>query len=46
LSYLNDELRRFIQQCDDKLKSQLSATELVELFSLVNLSHSEWFGLK
>lgn len=46
LSYLNDELRRFMQQCDDKLKSQLSATEMVDLFSLVKLSPSEWLALK
>ena len=46
LSYLNDELRRFMQQCDDKLKDQLSATERIDLFRLVNLSPPEWFHTK
>ena len=46
LSYKGDDVRRFIQWCDDKVKSQLSATELVDLFSLVNLSYSEWLALK
>ena len=46
LSYLNDELRRFMQQCDDRLKDQLSATDLIDLFRLVNLSPPEWFHTK
>jgi hypothetical protein len=42
LSIEGNEIRRFMQQCDDKLKNELTLPELVDLFSLINLSHLEW----